>query len=326
MRNFVSTITAMIALLGMGSSAVAAPPDAPTPPITPAPATPATTPAPATPMIQTEATPALWMVKGVHGTVYLFGSVHVMKKEVHWETPQVKSAFAASDALYLEIAGIDAASQAAAQPLVMKLGFDAAHPLSTKISPEDVQLLDAQAKKFGQPGEKIFEPMQPWMVSTTLSLLPALQSGYDPNSGVDVTLSAEAAAAKKPIKGFETIEGQLHLFADAPMSEQVEMLHQELVDAPREAGQIDTIVADWSRGDVENIAALENDEMKTKYPRLYDRLLVKRNAGFTDGVVSLLQNPATGTIFVAVGVAHLAGPDSVVKMLETQGYTVTRAE
>ena len=32
-----------------------------------------------TPAVQTTATPAMWSVKGVRGTVYLFGSIHVMK-------------------------------------------------------------------------------------------------------------------------------------------------------------------------------------------------------------------------------------------------------
>jgi uncharacterized protein YbaP (TraB family) len=38
----------------------------------------------------------------------------------------------------------------------------------------------------------------------------------------------------------------------------------------------------------------------------------------------LLKDPATGSVFVAVGAAHLAGPDSVLKMLEKDGWKVVR--
>ena len=232
------TLTLMVGALLTGiTGAKAQPPAAPSVPTTP-PAASATSAAPAaqpgTPSgIQFEATPALWKVKGTHGTVYLFGSVHIMKKEVHWQTPKVKDAFAASDTLYLEIAKIDIASQMALQPLVMQLGMDPTHALSTKIPQADVVLLDGLAKKLGQPGEQIFEPMQPWFVSLTVGLLPSMKAGYDPTSGIDMTLNAQALAAKKPVKGFETAEAQLHLLADAPLPEQVAMLHEAIVDQPK---------------------------------------------------------------------------------------------
>ena len=136
------------------------------------------------------ATPAMWRVKGAHGTVYLFGSVHVMKPNVVWEIAKVKEAMTSSDTLYLEIANID--DTASAQPIILKFGIDAAHPLSTKISKEDVALLDAAAKTMGLPGEQAFEPMQPWLVSVTLSTLPLTKAGFDPASGIDMKLVTKA--------------------------------------------------------------------------------------------------------------------------------------
>jgi len=283
-------------------------------------------PAAAASTIQTEAVPALWKVKGVHGTVYLFGSVHVMKKDVHWETAKVKDALASSDALYLEIAGLDQDSVEAARPEIMKLGSDQAHPLSTKISKDDVALLDAAVKTMGMPGEAALEPMQPWLVYLTISVVPMVKAGYDPNSGIDRLLEAEAKGESKPVKGFETMSEQMHYFSDMAMPLQVEMLHQALVDLPKSAAETDTMVGDWTKGDVEGIGKLENDEMKTKYPELYQKLLVERNKRFADTLAGVLKDPATGTVFVAVGAAHLAGPDSVLKLLEARGYSAVRVE
>ena len=276
--------------------------------------------------IQGEAVPALWQVKGVHGTVYLFGSVHVMRKEVHWETPKVKDALKSSDVLYLEIADIDPESVKKMQPTIMKLGMDMEKPLSTKISKDDVAMLDAAVKKMGLPGEEAFEPMRPWMAYLALSVLPAIQAGYAPNGGIDQVISGEAKGQNKPIKGFETMEDQLHFLADFPEDQQVLLLHQELTDLPKSVGEMDEVVGDWTHGDVEKIGALDNDEMKTKYPVLYDKLLVKRNVHFADSIAALLKDPATGTVFVTVGAAHLAGPDSVVKQLAAKGYPATRVE
>lgn len=282
--------------------------------------------APAASAKQTEAVPALWKVKGAHGTVYLFGSVHVMKPSVHWETAKVKDALTGSDTLYLEISGLDEDSIKAAQPEIMALGVDQAHPLSTKITKEDVGLLDDAVKSMGMPGEQAMEPLQPWLAYLTISVVPMVKAGYDPNSGIDKLLESEAKGASKPVKGFETISEQMHYFSDMAQPLQVEMLHQALVDMPKSVTDIDTLVADWSKGDVDGIGKIENDEMKTKTPELYQKLLVERNKRFADTLAGVLKDPATGTVFVAIGAGHLAGPDSVQKMLEAKGYSAERVE
>lgn len=279
-------------------------------------------PAAAPAAASTAADPAIWKVKGAHGTVYLFGSVHVMKPDVAWETAKVKSALAASGTMYLEVADLD--NMAAVQPLVMQFGLDPEHPLSTKISKDDVALLDAAAKSLGLPGEQAFEPMQPWMVSMTLSVLPMVKAGYSPNSGIDTTLLAESKAAQRPVKGFETMTEQIHLVADVSQQEQVKVLHKDLTELDKEAAETNETVAAWERGDVETIGKIDNDELAVKYPEEYKRMIVDRNQRWAVTLDGLLKDPQTGTVFVAVGAAHLAGADSVIKMLEKDGWKVER--
>ena len=268
------------------------------------------------------ATPAMWRVKGAHGTLYLFGSVHVMKPNVDWETPKVKAAFAASDVLYVEVANLDDA--AAAQPLAMQFGTDFAHPLSTKISKDDVALLDTAAKSMGMPGEGMLELMQPWLVSTALEMVPMVKAGYDPTSGIDMKMLAQAKAAQKPVKGFETMSDQVHLLADAPQEQQVELLHKQLAELDKAPAEMNDLVTAWEHGDIDKIGKMENDELAAKYPAEYKRLAVDRNTRWTATLDGLLKDPATGTVFVVVGAAHLAGPDSVIKMLEKDGWKVER--
>jgi uncharacterized protein YbaP (TraB family) len=274
----------------------------------------------------TEATPAMWVVKKGPTTVYLFGTVHVMKKDVHWETAKFEAAFKASPTLYLEIADIGPEAQAAMRPMIMKMGMDADHPLSEKISKEDVALLDTEMKSLGAPGETVVDKMQPWLVYLTLSVLPAMQAGYDPASGIDPALQKMATAAGKKIDGFETAEEQVHYLADFPQAEQVALLHEELEDLPKSVDKTNEMVADWEHGDVAKIAAMENDDLKAKHPELYQKLLVDRNVAIARKVEGILKDPASGTVFVAIGAAHLAGPDSIQKMLEKDGFESERVD
>jgi uncharacterized protein YbaP (TraB family) len=77
-------------------------------------------------------------------------------------------------------------------------------------------------------------------------------------------------------------------------------------------------------GDVDKIGKMENDELAAKYPADYKRLVVDRDTRWTATLDGLLKDPATGSVFVVVGAAHLAGPDSVIKMLEKDGWKVER--
>jgi hypothetical protein len=274
------------------------------------------------PTSKISATPAMWKVKGAHGTVYLFGTIHVMKPDVDWETAKVKSAFDASGTVYMEVANLD--DQMAALPLAAQFGMDMAHPLSSKISKDDVAALDTAVKSMGLPGEAMLEPMQPWLVTMTVSVLPMMKAGYDPASGVDVVLLGQARKAGKKIEGFETMEQQLHFVADEPEAEQVAKLHEELTEMDKSAAEMGEMVAAWEKGDVAKIAAIEDGDLKTKYPDEYKTLVVERNTKWAATLDGLLKDPATGDVFVAVGAAHLAGDESVIELLKKDGWKVER--
>ena len=274
----------------------------------------------------TQATPAMWVVKKGPTTVYLFGTVHVMRPGVHWETPKVEAAFKASHTLYLEIADIGPEAQAAMKPVLLQMGMDVDHPLSSKISKEDVAALDTEFKSLGTPGEIVVDKMQPWLVYLTLSVLPSVQAGFDPTNGIDQQLHKQAEAAGEKIEGFETAEEQVHYLADFPQPEQVALLHEEIEELPKSVAQMNEMVGDWEHGDVAKIASLANDDLKAKHPDLYQKLLVDRNTTISSKIEEILKDPASGTVFVAVGAAHLAGPDSLQNMLQKDGFVSERVE
>jgi uncharacterized protein YbaP (TraB family) len=266
-----------------------------------------------------DAEPALWAVHGPNSTVYLFGTVHVLRPETVWRSPKIAAAFASAADLWLETAD----DPAGAQGLAMQLGIDPAHPLSKTITAADVQRVDDAAKAMGIPaGEAALEPLRPWLVALALTTGPIVKAGFDPKSGVDGRLRADAVAASKPVTGFESAAQQLRFFADLPEAQQVAYLHHVLDDYAKAPLILNKLVDSWAAGDVDALARLEAEAFNESDRALYATLIVNRNTAWADRLVTRLQQP--GISFVAVGAGHLAGPDSVQSLLQKRGLRVTR--
>jgi hypothetical protein len=81
------------------------------------------------------------------------------------------------------------------------------------------------------------------------------------------------------------------------------------------------MVKAWISGDVDRIAETFNSET-TLSPELRDILMRQRNRAWTEWIAKRLNQP--GTVIVAVGAGHLAGRDSVHRMLKERGLRTKR--
>jgi uncharacterized protein YbaP (TraB family) len=266
------------------------------------------------------AAPALWVVKDEDSTIYLFGTVHALRPDTVWRSPAIDKALADAAELWVEVEADDAAVM---QPLVLKYGIDTAIPLSGKVPADRLPALEAAAKGAGLTLAQM-EPMRPWLAGLTLSVVPILKAGYDPQSGVESKLKTAAKAAGKPVRTLESPEQQIRFFADLPPAVEMEFLDSALEEAGEGAAVLDEMVAVWAAGDVAGIERLMVDEMKTEFPELHAALLVDRNRDWAGQIDTLLDGK--GVILIAVGAGHLAGADSVQARLAARGIQAERVK
>ena len=266
------------------------------------------------------AKPALWLVKDADTTIYLFGTVHLMPSDASWHDPTLDRAMTDSQTLYIELTDDDPANMTA---LVLRYGMDATHPLSSQLSQSEAHRLGLLANKIGVPGGvQTLNVMRPWLAALTLAVTPLLKAGLDPEHGVDKQLKAQMAGAGKQVLGLETAEQQIRFLADMPRTIELALLRSTMRDADKGAFQLAELIDAWKTGDVDTIARIGNDDMRLREPKLYQLLLVQRNQVWATKIAAMLQQP--GTVFIAVGAAHLAGPDSVQARLELLGVPVER--
>lgn len=266
----------------------------------------------------TNADPALWVVKDKDTTIYLFGTIHVLKPGLSWFDDGVKKAFDSSDELVLEMVQPD---QATMQNIVLSKAYSLSGPTLTERLPEADRGNYLKAmNSLGIP-PAAFDRAQPWFAATNLSLLPLMKLGYDPKSGPETVLTEAAATEKKAIEGLETPEQQIGYLAGLPEKVQMAFLESTLKDLPKTEETMNGMVAAWSRGDPDALAKFMNDGLDDS-PELAKTLLFDRNARWAQWIKARLDKP--GTVFVAVGAGHLAGRQSVIDQLKTLKITAKR--
>jgi uncharacterized protein YbaP (TraB family) len=266
-----------------------------------------------------KAEPAMWVIRDADSTIYLIGTLHLLKHDTEWNAEKVRKTVHESTELWLEVADFD--NQSAMAPLMAKFGVDPQHPLSTRLNEEQRKRLEKVATTYNIPAASL-EPMRPWLAALVLAVGPIMKAGYDPKAGVERVLNAQAVAEGDKIRGFETAEEQIHLLADLSDAEQVAFLMSMLDDLEKGFDLVDQLAKAWIDGDTDTITRLSVDEMKREAPSVYQKLIVQRNIAWSEKIVEMLKG--SGVQQIAVGAAHLAGPDSVQAQLAKRGIKVER--
>ncbi|UYY59862.1 TraB/GumN family protein [Sphingomonas sp. S2-65] len=264
-----------------------------------------------------DADPALWVVKDADTTIYLFGTVHMLKPGVSWFDEGVRKAFDESGELVMELV---MPPEAEMQALVSELGMTPDPTLLRQLPPEAVDKLHATLAKLGYPAEAL-DRAEPWLAATMLSSMPLRDLGYDEKDGAEQVLSAAAKAAGKRVVGLETAREQLGYFDALPLPAQRALLLDTLQELPNTGATVDKMVAAWSKGDADGLGKIMNEDL-AKSPELAKALLENRNRNWAGWITRRMQQP--GTVFLAVGAGHLAGAQSVQATLAAKGLKAER--
>jgi uncharacterized protein len=268
----------------------------------------------------TDADPALWVVKDADTTIYLFGTIHILKPGLGWFDEGVKTAFDKSDSVMLEMVEPDPAT---AQAAVARVALNYGGPTVTSQIPEDKRPAYAKAMSDVGATPEMLDGFDPWYPAIALTVLSLPKYGYDPNSGAEKIIAAAAKTAGKPVEGLETIDQQLGYFDALPVATQVKFLVLTLDQLPRLEETLGKMVTSWGKGDPDSLAALMNKDME-EIPEVNRVLLAERNARWAEWIEKRMAQP--GTVFVAVGAGHLAGPESVQAYLAKRKLTATRVQ
>ena len=264
-----------------------------------------------------DADPALWVFRDEDTTIYLFGTVHLLKPGFSWFDDGIAKAFDSSDELMMEILPFE--DKAALGPVIMQLAQDpSGRTMAQRLSADDHAAYKKRLNEMGVATEQL-ESFEPWFVSMTVMVIDYLQRGFSMDSGAEKVLENAAKSASKTISAFETAEEQMRMLDSIPEAEQVAGLMAFVRNGEELMGRMDKLIAHWAAGEAEAAGKLLNAEM-AQTPESARIILTDRNKRWAEQLIRRLDKP--GTVFVAVGTGHLIGDDSVQSLLRARGIEV----
>lgn len=260
--------------------------------------------------------PLIYEIANANGEVegWLLGTIHALPDGANWRTEPINQAIAKADYAILEVAALDdsAAISALFARLATTPGVD---PLPERVAPDLRETLATMMRRSNQTPEA-FAASEDWAAAI---LLAQVDAPGRPSNGVDRAILREFKS--RGVQGFETAEEQLRIFDRLAPEDQRVLLEEtvrEWAEARAEPGRL---MRAYVAGDEAALEARTETGIMTD-PELREALLVGRNQSWMAELEQYLR--AEPRPLVAVGAAHIVGPDGLPAMLKARGYSVRR--
>jgi uncharacterized protein YbaP (TraB family) len=268
----------------------------------------------------------VWKIAKGGRTVYLAGSVHLLREEDYPVSSTYDDAYADSDAIVFEVDMAEMMDPAVAMK-VQRLGmYDADDSLDKHLKPETIERIREYLSGHESGGmlSLALPRMKPGMIFLSISSLEAMRMKARADLGLESTYFQKAKADGKKTSGLETIEYQMGLFDEFSDAEIDELISQTLEDAKEMPKVLGEMIAHWHAGDAEKLDEVLNREMSRakEGDRLKKLLLTDRNKNWVPKIEKALAGGKN--ILFLVGAGHLVGKDGVVDLLQKRGHTVEK--
>ncbi|MFQ6371574.1 TraB/GumN family protein [Shewanella sp. YIC-542] len=249
-------------------------------------------------------TPLFYQVTWQGKSAWLLGTLHVGKADFYPLPARITKALSQSSALVLE-ADVQAPAVAT---LMQRYG------LQKVVADRDTQQrVDDFCRPMGNCQQ--LARLSPWLQAIQISMLRFAEMGLTADYGVEQHLLHYG----KPLLTLETVESQLQLLAGVDLPTQWRMV-RESIAAPDE--EMQALVDAWQQGNAAAIAQLTSSQLQHQGGDvLLEKMLWQRNRQMAQRLQQLLQQHDS-PLFVAVGSAHLAGTDSLLRYLQQAGANV----
>ena len=259
----------------------------------------------------------LWKVQSKSNTVYVLGSLHLMKKDVYPLDKKIEEAFDKSAVLAVE-ANVNDVGNLDIGKFMESAFYQGDDSLEKHVSRDTYDLVK---KEFAGSGIllDLVDKQKPWFLALTLSSIGLVQLGFDPTLGIDMHFLSKGEG-KKRIAELESVDYQIGLLSGLSDREQEAFLLSTMRESENLGQEVDELVRAWKSGDTRTIESLLAKSGGEGMSSVNEKMLYGRNRHMASRIEDYLRTKET--YFVIVGAGHLVGDRGIIEILKRKGYTV----
>lgn len=267
----------------------------------------------------------LWKVSGpkLNGVSYILGTHHIAPKGMIDSVSGLRDAINSVDCVLGEVDMSNIAGPEV-QALTMKaLQAPADSTLNVVLTKAEYDSVAVLIKKYfnGMVSIDQLASMKPAAIAGQIALMQNMLAspGFNPADQFDTKVQAVAREAGKETGGLETLEFQLNLLYNDPISEQAKALMKAVRTDDKAIEMTKKLVAAYEEEDIETMEELILDKELGMDALSAQKLIYDRNVNWVKTLQELMP---VKKVLVAVGAGHLPGEKGLLNLLKAQGYTV----
>jgi uncharacterized protein YbaP (TraB family) len=261
---------------------------------------------------------SVWKITKNGDSIYLGGTLHLLKRSDYPLPKEFDKAYRNSDKLYFETNLQAGMAQSFQQKLFSKMRLESGQKLSTVLDASTYKRLKTFASKY-PVNFNFFEEFKPTMIILTLTIAEFKNLGIDA-PGVDLYYEQKARHDKKNLGSLESPDDQLNFLVSMGKGNEDSFVNKSLDDFNKTKVLMPKMTKAWRSGNLNALDHLFIKDMKKDYPQIYKSLLVDRNYNWLPIIKNMFYNNEKE--FVLVGAAHLIGKDGLIYQLKKDGYKI----
>ncbi len=265
----------------------------------------------------------LWKIEGngLTKSSYLFGTIHMIKKENFYWPKGTLAALDDSEKAAFEVDLDDMFDVSAQMGMITKAFMKDNQTLADFYSEEDYRFVKDHFKDMGIP-MFFLEKIKPMFLTVFASGDVEFGAGLGGDSDVksyEMELYELCQDSNKDVDGLETLEFQISVFDSIPYQAQADMLLETIRSSDAENDMFKEMIAMYTSQDINKMVSSMSEE-EAGIQGYEDILLYQRNKNW---IPVMSDKMAEASTFFAVGAGHLGGKDGVIHLLKESGYKLT---
>lgn len=269
----------------------------------------------------------LWKVSGngLSRPSYIMGTYHFAPASMMEKIPGMQQALEGCDVVVGEIEKESMMSAEAQAKMAQAMIAPLDSTLDKLFSPEDLAIVEQVFDKyFGAMGVKLSQMnmLKPNAISVQMQAMQAVKyfPNFNQNELIDLAVQTAANEMGRPSIGLETIEEQIELLFNGPLTEQAEGLLEACKKDDLFTVQSSALVEAYMAQDLTRIEAVFTDpELGGENAEEMEALIYDRNRSWAEKLHKMMPERAA---LVCVGAGHLPGDQGLLQLLRNRGYTV----